>query len=280
MKTHLLLLLTSLSLSFNAQDFTWVKGSTSSSVAGTYGTQGVSAPTNNPSGRHGCAKWTDAAGNLWLFGGEGFSTNTTLGWMNDLWKYTASTNEWTWIRGSNTPNTISVYGFLGVSSATNEPGAREFPTCWTDASGNFWMFGGDGFASNSTFGRLGDLWKYNPTTNQWTWINGFNTVGQLGIYGTLGTAAASNSPGCRYGGGIWADNSGNFWMFGGRGLSSTGPQGYLSDLWKYTISTNQWTWVNGSNLAGQNSIYGSLGVTAPSNMPGGRYFPISWIDGL
>lgn len=263
----------------NAQDYTWMRGSNTSGVAGNYGTLGMPSSANDPGGRHGCAKWVDASGNLWLFGGEGYSTNSTLGWLNDLWKYDPIINQWTWIRGSNSLNTNGIYGTLGVASSSNEPGAREFPACWTDASGNFWMFGGDGFSSNSTFGRLGDLWRYNPTTNQWTWMHGFNTVMQNGIYSPLGVSTSTGMPGCRYGAGTWTDNSGNFWLFGGRGLAASGPQGYLNDLWKYTPSNNQWTWITGTNLTNQNGLYGTLAVPSSTNIPGTRYFPACWVDG-
>jgi N-acetylneuraminic acid mutarotase len=279
MKNIILLLAVFISSVTNfAQNFTWVKGNNTSGLPGTYGTQSVSAPANNPGGRHGCGKWVDAAGNLWLFGGEGYSNNTTLCWMNDLWKYTIATNEWTWIRGSNGPNQTGSYGAQGVPASTNEPGAREFMACWTDASGNFWMFGGDGFAATASFGRLGDLWRYNPTTNQWTWMKGFNQIAQSGVYGTLGTTSPTNLPGGRYGAGSWTDPSGDFWMFGGRGYGSGLLQGYLNDLWKYNIASNQWTWVCGSNTNNQNGVYGTLSVPSPVNIPGGKYFPTCWSD--
>lgn len=267
-----------LTLFLSAQDYTWMRGSNTSGATGNYGSLGMPSSGNDPGGRHGCAKWVDASGNLWLFGGEGYSTTNTLGWLNDLWKYNPTTNQWTWIRGFNGLNTTGAYGTLGVASLLNEPGAREFPACWTDASGNFWMFGGDGFASNSTFGRLGDLWKYNPTTNQWTWMSGFNTVMQNGIYSPLGVSTPTGMPGCRYGAGTWTDNSGNFWLFGGRGLAASGPQGYLNDLWKYSPSTNQWTWITGTNLTNQYGLYGTLSVPSSTNAPGTRYFPACWTD--
>ncbi len=50
-------------------------------------------------------------------------------------------------------------------------------------------------------GYLNDLWEFNPSTNEWTWMGGSSTVGsnggQSGVYGTLGTPAAGNIPGGR-----------------------------------------------------------------------------------
>lgn len=274
MKKSLLLLLSVCFLgSSKAQNFTWVQGSSTSGVATVYGTMGTAATANTPGARHGCAKWMDAAGNLWLFGGEG----TTGNWFGDLWKYTPSTNQWTWIRGANSFNATGTYGSLGVAAATNAPGAREFPSSWIDASGNFWMFGGDGFGSTSSFGRLNDLWKYDPVANQWTWMNGTNLVGQTAVYGTIGVPNAANTPGGRGGCGSWTDAGGNFWLFGGRGFASTSAMGYNNDLWKYNPSTNQWTWISGANTSGQLGNYGTMGTSAASNVPGGRFFCATWM---
>ena len=260
-----------------AQEYTWMKGPTVVGTSGVYGTMGVSAPGNNPGGRHGCGKWVDLAGNLWLFGGEGYSASNTFGWLNDLWKYNITTNEWTWIRGSNQNDQTANYGTLGVASPSNEPGAREFMASWTDAAGNFWMYGGDGFDATA-FGRLGDLWKYNPLTNEWTWMKGYNTIAQNGVYGTLGLASALNMPGGRYGSGTWQDAAGNLYLYGGRGLAASGPQGYLNDMWKYNITTNQWTWINGANTTNSLGQYGTINVPAMGNYPGARYLPNCWTD--
>ncbi|HQQ94189.1 MAG TPA: kelch repeat-containing protein [Bacteroidia bacterium] len=278
MKRLYTFLLSCITLSGLSQTWTWMKGNTVISQAGVYGTVGIASPGNNPGCRHGAATWVDNLGNLWLFGGEGYDNTTTLGWQNDLWKYSATTNQWTWMGGSNTSNQIGTYGSLGVPSPSNQPGAREFSIHWVDANGNFWLFGGDGFASTATFGRLGDLWKYNPTSNQWTWMHGFNTVVQNGVYGTLGVPSSSNMPGCRYAAATWTDASGKLWMFGGRGYPAAGFDGFLNDLWKYDPLTNQWTWVNGSNVTGQNSVHGTLNVAAPANMPGGLEFASYWTD--
>lgn len=265
MRLKLSLLLSGISFFTFSQNFTWVKGSSSSSVAGVYGTQGVAAPGNTPGGRHGCATWTDAGGNLWLFGGEGYSTNLTLGWLNDLWKYNPSTNQWTWIRGSNTINPTGSYGTQGVASPLNDPSPREFITSWTDASGNFWMFGGDLNPQN----KLGDLWKYTPSTNQWTWMKGPNTPNVNGVYGTQNISAPGNFPGSRSLSSSWVDNNGKLWLFGGRGYGAS-ALGTLNDLWKFDPLTNEWTWVSGSPSVNVQGVYGTLGVAAPGNYPGGH----------
>ena len=276
-KTFTLLLFLTIHSFCHAQNFTWIRGSNTSSITGNYPAMGAASSTANPGGRHGCATWTDASGNLWLFGGEGYSSTFPMSWLNDLWKYNPNTNQWTWVRGSSGPNAVGVYGTQGVASPSNEPGAREFAMYWADAAGNFWLFGGDGFANNSTFGRLGDLWKYNPSTNQWTWMKGFNTIIQNGVYGTQGVANSANNPGCRYYGATWTDAN-NLYLFGGRGFGASGTSGYLNDFWSYNLSTNNWTWISGSQSTFINGSYGTQGVASTTNIPGGRAYSSAWSD--
>jgi N-acetylneuraminic acid mutarotase len=266
-----------------AQNYTWMRGSNQSGLAGVYGTQGVSSPTIDPGGRHGCGQWIDQNGDLWMFGGEGYSVSNNNSWLNDLWKYSVSANQWTWMGGSTFSNQPTVYGSLGVPAASNQPGAREFPQCWTDNTGKFWMFGGLGFGSNpaqTNVERLGDLWRYDPVTNLWTWIHGFNTTMQNGSYGNLNVANVANRPGCRIGAATWVDAAGDLWMFGGRGYPAAGNEGFLNDLWKYNIASAQWTWMGGTNLIGQAGVYGTQGVPSTGNLPGGKEFPAAWTDAL
>lgn len=261
-----------------SQDWTWMKANNIINDWGTYGTMGVPTASTNPGSRHGGAFWTDATGKFWLFGGEGLPAVGTSGWLNDLWKYDPLTNEWTWMKGTNVVNQNGLYGTQGVSSPTNNPGGREFAVTWVDASGNLWMFGGDGYAATGPLDKLNDLWKYNPATNEWTWMKGMNVTAQNGIYGTKGISSPANAPGGRYGAGVWSDASGNFWMFGGYGLPASGGNAELNDVWKYNPGTNEWTWMNGTNLGNQNGVYGTKGVSAPTNLPGGRDQMGYWKD--
>jgi hypothetical protein len=244
---------------YSAGEWTWMSGSNGGGQPGTYGTKGTPAPDNVPGARYGAVGWTDAAGNLWLFGGVG---------LNDLWKYSAG--EWTWMSGSNTNDQPGTYGTQGTSAPDNTPGAREGAATWTDATGNLWLFGGMGLDSTGTRGYLNDLWKY---TGEWTWMSGSNLVNQPGTYGTQGTAAPDNIPGARaYA--AWTDATGSILLFGGNGVDSTGTGGFLNDLWKYT--GGEWIWMSGSNLVNQPGAYGTQGTPAPSNIPGARNGAVAW----
>ena len=79
----------------------------------------------------------------------------------------AATARWTWQGGSNTIDAAGQYGTQAVASSSNAPGAREAPSAWTDANGNFWLFGGYGYANSDSGGLLNDLWEYEPSVGQW-----------------------------------------------------------------------------------------------------------------
>ena len=259
-------------------EWNWTAGSNTVNASGVYGTQGAAAASNLPGARYSASSWTDTARNFWLFGGIGYDSTGKAGYLNDLWQYTPSTGQWTWIGGASTANASGVYGTQGTAAANNAPGAREAASYWIDSSGNLWLFGGIGNDSTGSTGNLNDLWRYSPSTGQWTWISGANTVNAAGVYGTQHTAAASNLPGARYSASYWTDSSGNLWLFGGYGYDSSGKAGTLNDLWQFSTSSAQWTWIGGTSAVNASGVYGTQNTAAASNLPGARYSASSWID--
>jgi N-acetylneuraminic acid mutarotase len=253
-------------------------GSKAVNASGLYGTQGTAAAGNLPGARYWSSSWTDASGNFWLFGGIGYDAAGSTGYLNDLWKYTPSTGLWTWVSGSNANNSSGIYGTQGTAAAGNVPGARQAAAAWIDASGNLWLFGGEGYDAAGGTGYLNDLWKFTPGTGLWTWVSGGGGINASGVYGTLATAAAGNLPGARYSANAWIDSSGNLWLFGGIGEDATGTVGNLNDLWRYSPSTGLWTWLNGGNGINATGVYGTQGTAASGNAPGARYSASSWID--
>jgi N-acetylneuraminic acid mutarotase len=258
--------------------WTWISGGSGDNAAGVYGTLATASASNMPGARQAASSWIDSSGNLWLFGGYGDDSTGTQGKLNDLWRYSPSTNEWTWISGGSADNAIGVYGTLGTASASNVPGARYSASSWIDSSGNLFIFGGYGDDSTGSEGKLNDLWQYSPSTNEWTWISGGSADNAAGIYGTLETASASNVPGARQAASSWIDSSGNLWLFGGYGYDSTGGTGYLNDLWQYSPSTKEWTWISGGSADNASGVYGTQGTVSAGNVPGGRQAANSWID--
>jgi N-acetylneuraminic acid mutarotase len=256
----------------------WVSGGNGDNASGVYGTLGAASAGSVPGGRYSASSWIDSSGNLWLFGGYGYDSTGAVGRLNDLWQYTPSTRQWTWVSGGNGDNASGLYGTLSAASASNVPGARYAASSWIDASGNLWLFGGFGYDSSGAVGSLNDLWRYSPSSGQWTWVSGGNGDNASGVYGTQGSASASNVPGARQAANSWIDSSGNLWLFGGYGYDSTGGAGYLNDLWQYSPSTGLWTWVSGGSADNASGVYGSQGTPSASNIPGGRYSGSSWID--
>jgi N-acetylneuraminic acid mutarotase len=73
---------------FDGSNWTWMSGANTVYETGTYGTKGVASAVNVPGARSVAISWTDKSGNLWLFGGFGYdSTSTVSGHLNDLWRY-------------------------------------------------------------------------------------------------------------------------------------------------------------------------------------------------
>jgi N-acetylneuraminic acid mutarotase len=252
-------------------NWTWFKGYNGTTVqnsTGSYGTIGVTSSTNLPPGRAGAMAWT-LNNKLYLMGGV-----TTLGRNNDLWEYDPFTNNWTWIKGLNTPNNGGNYGIIGVESATNIPGARYSSGNWV-ANGKFYLFGGLGTVDGGSSANLNDLWSYNPATNNWTYIKGSMILNAVGTYGTIGVAAAGNTPGGRVAGSSWVYNNKLYFM-GGAGIGAINNYGVLNDLWSFDIFTNNWTWLKGSNAVDPAANFGSIGVSSSANVPAAKSYSSTW----
>ena len=254
-----------------SKQWTWVGGTQNPDDAGTY-----SGPGLVPHSRAAAASWTDAAGNLWLFGGAYFDTTAlSLVPLNDLWKYDPVGGAWTLVSGAAMPTNAN-YGTKGQAALANLPGARGGAVSWVDGSGKVWLFGGTGLDATTTAGSLNDLWSYNTTTGLWTWVAGADTVGSTGTYGTQGTGSTTNIPSARAGSAGWIDSAGRLWLFGGADLIGGTS---FNDLWAFDPTNGQWTWVNGANAPSTSpGVYGTLGTGAGTNQPGARYLSSGWTD--
>ena len=292
----------------NTVMWTWEKGSNTASARdqnsldgslGVYGTQGIAAAGNTPSGRSLPISWQDSNGRFWLFGGYGFDANSITGWLNDLWMFDPSSGEWTWEAGNNTLVALDsngdygrkgAYGTRGQGSKKNLPGSRYAAQAWVDSKGIFWIFAGLGADSNGVLGPLNDLWSFDPSSREWTWVAGNDTTNNIpgegpgGTYGTKGTLSASNYPGGRVGASTWTDWSGDLWLFGGNGFDANNYLNNLNDLWVYSPSTGEWGWMDGSSTAAlydngpQPGVFGTMGQFAPENTPGGNDNAMAWTD--
>lgn len=226
-----------------------------------YNTKGVEDENNYPSVRKPLSSmsFNDNNGNLYMFGGS--HANESSYYYNDLWKFNIATKRWVWISGSNASNKFGIYGTQGTTGATNMPGGREKGKTWNDNQGNSWLFGGYGYGT-SNFGNLNDLWKYNVSTNQWTWVKGSNLADQSEVSAGLGISNLNNTPPANANSLNWTDNSHNLWLY----INGT--------MWKFDTVTNNW--VKLTNLA--NANYGTIGITSPTNNPGYISDGATWTD--
>lgn len=216
-------------------------------------------------------------------------------------------NDWTWIDG---PNTSNAYGTASLPPPAppardpNAPGGRQFAASWTDHSGNKWIFGGwgldmTGATPPNLAGLLNDLWLWSPSLQGWIPAGvPISTVSSGGVTtdtpNFLPDESTDNlggtSPGGRWGSVTWSDTSGNIWLFGGQGNSTTGT-GLLNDIWEFTpgsydittpappatpthigsyTETGTWTAVSGTATQDQPGAYPATPGTAGGG-PGGRW---------
>jgi type IX secretion system substrate protein/galactose oxidase-like protein len=281
MKKIIVLLITLQTFLFNLHCFaqmgewTWMKGDSTVCYCSLahYGTQGVFDSLNTPPALYEAYEWTDLNGNFWLFGGSD-QDSAGQNFYSDLWEFKPFVNQWAWIKGPGIPNQNGIYGIQGIPSDTNNPGARCSSPTWVDLSGNLWLFGGAGMALNGPHGGLNDLWEYNIATNEWTWMSGPDTANGFGHYGTLMISSPANNPPAKdETNGSWVDSIGNLWLFGGNFFGHP-----ISDLWKYDVSINQWTWMNGPDSINQPPVYGIEGIPDSANHPGARFVYTKWKD--
>lgn len=250
----------------------WVAGESSAYAIG------AMDPSAEPGPRSGAVGWRDASNNFWLFGGSGTAASGVAGATNDLWEYTAGA--WTAmpVSGSQTPAANGIYGTKGTAASTNVPGSRAQASAFVDSAGNLWLFGGQGYGAVGGSGLLNDLWSFSPTSMQWTWRGGWNTVNGAGDYGTKSTTSGTLLPGARYAASVSVDAGGNLWLFGGTGYDGNGTQGRLGDLWEYELAAAQWIWMGGSQTQGNIGSYGTQGIGALGNAPGARAAGSAWMD--
>jgi hypothetical protein len=217
--------------------WTLVSGTSAPNANGTY--PSAVGQVGAPGARGGASTWVDSLGQLWLFGGAGFDgyVSDGPGSLNDLWVYNIAGNQWTWVSGSDkdtsaTGGAVASYGTQGTASTANTPGGRFGSVGWTDNSGRFWLFGGADLVAITQFN---DLWSFEPTYNQWTFVKG--TAGPSSAAGTYGIPQVgdpANLPGARYLSSGWTDSGGHLWLFGGSGYDDgTVVSGNLNDLWKF-----------------------------------------------
>jgi hypothetical protein len=214
----------------------WIRGSNNRDDPGVYGTPGIPSVNNNPCARCGATTWRDNAGDFWLFGGTR-SARFTTETLNDLWKFDPMINQWTLIRGSNQTGQPGVYGTMGVPDPGNTPGGRQMALGWTRPDGTLWLFGGSGSDENSLF-QWNDLWKFDPSDGNWTWIKGSRESDKPSTIGKPGLPGSDDVPSARGAAAGWTEPSGALLLFGGLGKDYYAT----NDLWELTFHAGAADW--------------------------------------
>jgi hypothetical protein len=144
-------------------EWTWVSGPLTVLQPGSFGTQGVSSPTNQPPARSGNLAWTDKAGNLWMFGGCDQSWPSA---WNDLWRFVPDTS----CSGACLPVNQQQINFAAAETEICEKFCIDFtdqsinsPTSWA------WSFPG-GIPSTSSDQNPLNICYDNPGTYDVTLI--------------------------------------------------------------------------------------------------------------
>ncbi|MDO9175108.1 MAG: kelch repeat-containing protein, partial [Actinomycetota bacterium] len=286
--------------------WTWVGGSTAAGTSGAFSTgQGVADAGNWPGARQDGAGWVDTADNLWLFGGTGFDDVGAEGLLNDLWKYSTATGQWTWVRGAATKDAPATYGTQATPAAGNTPSGRKGVVTWFDPAG---LTAAPGVAvTETTAGSLGvsavqrlvvtaiggtfTLTLDAQTSGPITWSATDATLAtniQAALDAALGAgivtvaAAATNTfdisftaDGARslFTADVGGLVAGKAWMYGGEG--NVAGRVVYNELWQFDGAN--WSWVSGTQAAFVAPAYSARGSVTLLGTPGSRYRPTAWV---
>jgi hypothetical protein len=205
---------------------------------------------------------SDNQGTGYLFGGSKESQRIVSGW-NDVTDYVYRVN-------LDSGNVTRIYGnsFRYVPSSLpniNTPSKilgcppKEGAALWySKYDDSLYTFGG-----YSTYKKCvgNDLWKFNLSALEWTWISGdlnCTASGRKPLAGAKGVFAAGNRPGAKLTPSYWkSDSEKRLFVFGGRGAYSDSvfstnanlPNQYWDhgdDVWEYDLVNQQWAWIKGS----------------------------------
>jgi len=260
-----------------ARQWTWVTGD---SVRN-------SQNRNTPGGRVGSVLAGDSKGNFWIFGGYGFDEIGRLGPMNSLWTYATKYNVWI---ETPAPTSTSVsyadsgnYGIQGTPASSNWPGPRAY--MWGSIiQDTLWIFGGNGYDQHGQQGLLNDVWKFNlyaytavsQLSGEWTWMNGNSQAWSPTNRNFFGTPGGRDKVCGSF------DAQGNILIFGGDGNDDEPADnsiGFLNQLWRYNMSSNNWQFLKGQIFDDiSHGSYGKKGTPDSHNLPPGRISACGGVD--
>jgi hypothetical protein len=154
---------------------------------------------------------------LQLFGGEGKNSSGGVGSLNDLSMFNLTSRQWVWISGSNSIEPPTSWPSTSSPITGAIPPPRHMQMAWSDrrsGATRFFVFGGWNAVTTWT---LADMWQFDTTTRQWTWLGGTRSVSVK--ITAMNKPDVGNHPGVRATSAVTADANGGAWLFGGYGLS-------------------------------------------------------------
>ncbi len=252
----------------------WMKGDTIFEDSYYAPVKGIEDTSYHPPSVYLASSWKDDSGRFWMFGGTFYDIDNYNEYSFDkIWRYNPTNNSWAFIKSSNYVNSYGKYGIQGVPDINNYPSGRIGGALWKTSDQSVWLFGG-----SSVWGYNNDLWKYNMSTNEWTWVKGPDSWDEPGSYGIKGIPDDSNNPPTRRNAATWVDDSNNLWLFGGYQETPYEFSNFFNDLWMFNTSTNLWTWMGGTDTVDNAGVFGIKGLPDSTNLPSSRSCNCTWSD--
>ena len=239
--------------------------------AGSTAPRAPPAASNVPGARYGAVSWTDSSGNLWLFGGFGYDSTGGSGYLNDLWQYSPSTGQWTWVsggkRGPMPPGSTARRApprpaTCRERASAPAPGSTRPATCGCSAD--------LATTQPAASGKLNDLWRIQSehrAVDLGQWLeqrqcqrglrHAGHRLGQQRAGSALFGAAPGSTPPATCG------------CSAGR-LRLTGAAGNLNDLWDTVRAPGSGPGSVAASSINASGVYGTQGTAAASNVPGAR----------
>ncbi len=231
------------------------------------GVDAVFAGAPRPGSVYGHDIVIDLNGDLWMFGGD-MQIGGSVGLSQDIWKFnvngSANGGSWEHVKGGQALNQGGVAGVQGEANALNVPGGRKYFAMDISENNIIWMMGGRARSTTNIEGNLGDLWKFNPTTTEWTFVTGAESdnADETFLNNFTKGEITSMHIGSRKHFDMTIDESGTIWLFGGM-LNANTRKG--KDLWKFDSNTGVFTFisgkVNGTVNSGEPDLHWGYSIT-------------------
>ncbi len=112
---------------------------------------------------------------------------------------------------------------------------------------------------------------------QFTWMRGSKAINAPGSRIMQNEASPENSPQALSRCGLWKDEAGHVWLYGGIGQITGAPPIENNELWKFDTASGNWAWIWGHDES-HTSNYDLLGGESEFNRPGARVHSQMWTD--